>query len=235
MTILAIETTGHFASAAVVRGEEEPVQVTCDTDYSHLREIAPMVLELMKREGIEPRDLGAIAVSRGPGSFTGIRIGMATAKGLAQVWGKPIIEVPTLESFAFSGTAASGRYLMCPLFDARRSQVYAGAFRPSSQGFKVLVPGAPYALDEYLSLLQKAAGKKPVVFYGDGADKFAEELAAFPLPHTVASETERYQTAENCAVLAQLLFEKGELSDCYSAEPDYMRAAEPDRQRGKNV
>ncbi len=232
MLILAIDTTGPLASCALSDGLQTE-QIINDTEYSHLEEIVPMVKRLLAEQKVEPEELDAIAVSRGPGSFTGIRIGMATAKGLAQIWNKPIVCVPTLDSFAYG--REQGDVIIAPVFDARRSQVYAGAFRPSSQGFKVLVPGAPYALDEYLSLLQKAAGKKPVAFYGDGADKFEEELAAFPLPHSIAPEAERYQTAENCAVLAQLLFEKGELSDCYSAEPDYMRAAEPDRQRGKNV
>ncbi len=227
MTILAIETTGHFASAAVVRGEEEPVQVTCDTDYSHLREIAPMVLELMKREGIEPQDLGAIAVSRGPGSFTGIRIGMATAKGLAQVWGKPIIEVPTLESFAFSGTAASGRYLMCPLFDARRSQVYAGAYRMTADGCECAVADSACGIDGFLESAAAALGDgETAVFCGDGADAFADRLAEFSKPFIFAEKSDRYQQAAWTAKLARTLAAS---ADAFTAKPEYLRLAEAER------
>lgn len=232
MLILAIDTTGPLASCALSDGLHIE-QIINDTEYSHLEEIAPMVKRLLEKQKVEPAELDAIAVSRGPGSFTGIRIGMATAKGLAQIWNKPVICVPTLDSFAYG--REQGDVVIAPLFDARRSQVYAGAYRPAAQGFRPLVKGAPYALEDYLKLLEQAAGRTPVVFYGDGADKFADALAAFPLPHSVAPEAERYQTAENAAVLAQLLFERGELYDCYTAEPDYMRAAEPDRQRGKNV
>ena len=232
MLILAIDTTGPLASCALSDGLHIE-QIINDTEYSHLEEIAPMVKRLLEEQKVEPAELDAIAVSRGPGSFTGIRIGMATAKGLAQIWNKPVICVPTLDSFAYG--REQGDVVIAPLFDARRSQVYAGAFTPAAQGFKTLVKGAPYALEDFLKLLEKAAGRKPVVFFGDGADKFSEAIAAFPLPHSIAPETERYQTAENAAVLAQLMFERGELCDCYSAEPDYMRAAEPDRQRGKNV
>ena len=97
--ILAIETTGPLASVAL-SGFPELVN---QTHYSHLEEIAPMVKEILAASGVDPAELDAIAVSRGPGSFTGIRIGMATAKGFAQVWDKPVICVPTLASFAFSG------------------------------------------------------------------------------------------------------------------------------------
>ena len=100
MLILAIDTTGPLASCALSDGLQIE-QIINDTEYSHLEEIVPMVKRLLAEQKVQPEELDAIAVSRGPGSFTGIRIGMATAKGLAQIWDKPIVCVPTLDSFAY--------------------------------------------------------------------------------------------------------------------------------------
>ncbi len=198
-----------------------------------------MVLELLEREGISPAELDAIAVSRGPGSFTGIRIGMATAKGLAQIWNKPVIEVPTLESFAFSDLAASGRYLMCPLFDARRDQVYAGAYRACRRDdahddpmtdfgrAESVIPGSACSLGDFLE--KAAAALQPeetAVFCGDGADAFAERLAEFKGPFIFAQGSERYQQAVFTARLAAVI---GPTADAFTAKPEYMRLAEAER------
>ena len=95
--ILAIETTGPLASVALsgLPGDTGVLEKVNQTRYSHLEEIAPMVKEILAGAHLEPEELDAIAVSRGPGSLTGIRIGMATAKAFAQVWDKPVISVPT--------------------------------------------------------------------------------------------------------------------------------------------
>ena len=226
MLILAIETTGPLASCALSDGIHTE-QIINHTEYSHLEEIVPMVKTLLKEQSVKPEELDAIAVSRGPGSFTGIRIGVATAKGLAQVWNKPIITVPTLESFAYG--KEQGDVVIAPLFDARRSQVYAGAYTTAVNKAKTLVPGAAYGIDEFLEKLAKAAKKKTVVFYGDGCEPYREALENYPGAHRFAEEECRFQLAENVVQLAQLMFEKGELTDCFGAEPEYMRLAEAER------
>ena len=160
MLILAIETTGPYASVALTDGTDYRM-LTNDSDYSHLQETVPMVKKLMEQENAKPEELSAVSVSRGPGSFTGVRIGMATAKGLAQVWDKPIVEVPTLESFAYADMPYTNSVLICPVFDARRSQVYAAAFRRTAGSedsccvpmdvkipeVRTIVPEGAYALD----------------------------------------------------------------------------------------
>ena len=258
MTILAIETTGPLASAAIYR-DGKTVYTSNDSVFSHLQECVPMITKLMADEGVSPDDLDAVAVSCGPGSFTGIRIGMATAKGLAQVWNKPIVEVPTLESFAYADMPYTHSTLICPLFDARRSQVYAAAYRRSAEWFgsccvpsangpelKTVVPEGAYALDEYLSLLEQAAWDGDTLFFlGDGSRKFAEQIRMFleapccgegvNVKVEFAADGHYLQRADSVAVLAAKLFKEGKVKDCYSAQPNYLRAAEPDRQKKKSA
>ncbi len=233
MKLLAIETTGPLCSVALGDGESFEMLVN-DTEYSHLEAVAPMCRELMDRCGLTSAELDAVAVSRGPGSFTGIRIGMATAKGLAQIWDRPVICVPTLESFAYgSGLAADGSKIICPLFDARRSQVYAAAWLPAAGGrARALVPGAARDIGEFLELLTRAAESgAEAVFYGDGCAPYADALAAWDVPHSFAPEEETHQLASRVIRLAALQYEAGERWNCYTAEPEYMRLAEPERKR----
>ena len=256
MIILAIETTGPLASAALY--DDGIVSfVQNGSNFSHLQECVPLVKTLLAEEEVSPESIDAIAVSCGPGSFTGIRIGMATAKGLAQVWNKPVIEVSTLESFAWADLPFTRTTLICPVFDARRSQVYAAAFRrdpgagasccvPQKEisEVKTVVPEGAYALDEYLELLKEAAWDgDTLLFFGDGSVRFEDEIrAALEAPccgegPAVAVEfvSEEYylQRADNVAVLGAKLFAEGKTKDCFTAQPNYLRAAEPDRKKEK--
>jgi len=207
MKILAIETTGHFAGVALM-GQT----IKNDTDYSHLQEIVPMCMEILEKAGIKGSDLDAIAVSRGPGSFTGIRIGMASAKGLAQIWGKPIICVPTLDSFAYRDDVKEDEIIV-PVFDARRSQVYAGVF----QGKKALIPGGAYDIEKFKDILSGITNNESKLrCFGDGTN-------------LIGKEAEGAQEASQVLALAEEMFKENKLDTCYSAEPEYMRLAEAER------
>ena len=249
MLILAVDTTGPLCSCALFDGERARLMIN-KTDYSHLEEIAPMVKRLLDEEGVTPSELSAVAVSRGPGSFTGVRIGLATAKALAQIWDKPVIEVPTLESFAWAKCLRSGD-IACPMFDARRDQTYAAAYRIDGNGaYTELVREEAAGADEFLAQLKDAlegsareaegsaqdgtqvsgsARPERLVFFGDGTAKFHDRItAAFP-DAVFAPEEERFQTAENAARLAAVLFAKGDLKDSYTAEPENLREAEAEK------
>ena len=236
--ILAIETTGPLASVAVsgLASREGFLERVNQTHYSHLEEIAPMVKDILAGAQLEPDDLDAIAVSRGPGSFTGIRIGMATAKAFAQVWNKPIVSVPTLASFAFSdpadgafeGFPGGAKPLVCPLFDARRSQVYAGVYLPGSKD--VLLEDGAYDVPDYLEKLRALCVEGRVcVFYGDGSDAYRETLETSGLPHVFAPQEHKFQRAYAVLHLAEQLYAEGQLTDCYHAQPEYLRLAEAER------
>ena len=236
MYILAIETTGPLASAALADGEKLIGKVN-DTQYSHLEQIVPMVRFLLAENGVQPSEIEAIAVSEGPGSFTGLRIGMATVKGLAQIWDKPVVSVPTLAAFAFGQYAwldGEKKVLICPVFDARRSQVYAAAYPYGSDD--AVIAGGAYALEDYLSQLKQASvNYDEVVFFGDGSVAYKDALDASPFAHSFAPEADRFQLAVNVARLGQKLFAAGKVCSCYDCEPNYMREAEAERKlREKN-
>ena len=224
MLILAIETTGPFASVALTDGEKM-TEIMNKTNYSHLQEIAPMVMEILAREKVDPKDLDALAVSMGPGSFTGLRIGMVSAKGFAQIWNKPLITVPTLAEFAYADDPMAKGCLVCPIFDARRSQVYGGIYKDG----EALIPDGAYSINEYLEKLNAVQGKQTAIFYGDGVDAYLSDLQNYSRPVLFADEEFRTQRASCTARLAVKMFKEGKIQDAFTAEPEYLRAAEAER------
>lgn len=230
MMILAIETTGPLASVALIDQESNMIQTINRTNYSHLEELVPMIKSILAEQGVDESHLEAIAVSRGPGSFTGVRIGMATAKAIAYVWNKPIVEVPTLKSFALTSKNSAGQ-VACPIFDARRGQVYAGAFKLGDQGCvdSIIEEGA-FELEGFLSLLkQRTKEQDKIVFYGDGIAAYQDILNGWDGFFEFAPEDVRFQTADRIALLGQRLYRMGMSVDAFSAKPEYLRQSEAER------
>lgn len=158
MILLSIETTGAKASAALIDEQGTLTVQRSEETMNHLQHLIPMIDQLLSKCGKIIDDVSVIAVSEGPGSFTGIRIGMATAKALAQVLNVPVVSVPTLEAFAYSLPDYHG--MVCPIFDAKRSQVYAGAYLLDEEGTcRRLMEDGAYDLEEYERLLKDAAKK----------------------------------------------------------------------------
>lgn len=221
MYILALETTGPHASVAVINEEGKVAELSSDAVLNHLQHLMPMTQQLLDENGLKLGDMTAIAASQGPGSFTGIRIGVSSARALAQVMGLPTIAVPTLKAFAYNMPDFNG--LICPVFDARRSQVYAGAYKWENGSIVEVVEGAPYAIDEFLE--KTAAAGLPRMFFGDGikaySDRFSEE--------EIAPEPIRLQMASSVVKLAKDMLEAGESLHYEDLKPNYMRKAEAER------
>ena len=137
MYILALETTGKYGTAAVIRDDGCVFAASSDTEMNHLRDIISISDEAIKLSGIEKNDLTHVAASRGPGSFTGIRIGVTTARTLSQILGIPCIGVSSLEAMAYrvlDASARAGCKYVVPLINARRHQVYAGIWEVTRTG-----------------------------------------------------------------------------------------------------
>ena len=234
MHILAIETTGPHCSVALIDESGTIREAASKGTMNHLQFLMPLIRQLLDECQLQIGDINVIAVSAGPGSFTGIRIGVSSARALAQVAGCKITPVETLKAFAYHAPDDDG--LICPIFDARRNQVYGGAYAWADGEIVEAVPGGPYMLDEYLALLEEAierSGKDKVTFFGDGLKPYGQKVedwgAGQPVVLRLAPEEHRYQEAGSVARLGQAEILKGNILPFEKVFPNYMRMAEAQR------
>ena len=236
MYLLGIETTGAFASVSLLDTEGGTIDVIHGNDrFSHLQNLTPQIETVLKRGDLTVRDLDGIAVSRGPGSFTGIRIGVSTARALSQIKGMPCVPVSSLEALAMraqlAGEAAAGK-LICPILDARRSQVYGGGYlleQVTGAGVKLneVVKAGPYTIDEFMDLIRDYG---EVFMMGDGVDTCGEKIQQIRTEGLAfAPEEIRYQRAEEVASAGAAKLAAGGGVTYDKLEPEYMRMAEAER------
>lgn len=244
MYLLAMETTGAFASAALLEDQNVIGEIHGNDRFSHLQNLMPQVQQLLSDHKLSINDVNAIAVSNGPGSFTGIRIGVSSARALVQVLDIPCVPVSSLEALAMraaewdgwktqkSGTekdeTSDEKLLICPILDARRSQVYGGGYYLDEAGYPMEeIPAGAYTIQEFLA---KAEGYDRILLLGDGVDTCGETIRQLRSNGVdFAPEEIRYQTAAKVALLgSKRLAEQGGLS-CNEVEPNYMRIAEAER------
>lgn len=237
MRMLAIETTGPYCSVALTGNAEpgSPGEITeqCGTQrMNHLQTLAPMIQQLLNEADRSVSALDYIAVSAGPGSFTGIRIGVSTGRALSQVTGIPLIAVPTLLAFGYGkGYGALENTTICPLFDARLQQVYAGAYR----GLETRIGGGPFLLEEFLQQLSDRH-EDHILFVGDGLIPYGKQVREWIRQTGTSAELEEVtQRAAYVARTAMAMLEQPErFGDCLDLsygelEPMYMRIPEAER------
>lgn len=189
--------------------------------YSHLQNLTPQIRQVLCDAGVSIDDLSAIAVANGPGSFTGIRIGVSTTRALSQVKGIPCIPVSSLEALAMRADA--GNAVICPILDARRSQVYGAGYRNGEE----VIKAGPYTIDEFM---EAAAGYDALYMMGDGVDTCGEKIREIRAGGVdFAPEAIRYQRAEEVAVIGAGKLAAGGTVTFDKLEPEYMRMAEAER------
>ena len=228
MKILAIESSGLVASVAVIENNILLGEYTMNHKKTHSQTLLPMLDELAKMIELDLNTLDAIAVSMGPGSFTGLRIGSATAKGLGLALDKPIIPVPTVDALAFNlwGTDK----LVCPLMDARRQQAYTGLYTFKDGQFETIIPQCAVDISEIVEKINET--QKSVIFLGDGVPVFAEYLSEhLTVPYTFAPANCNRQSSASVAVLAKKLYEAGMIETASEHKPDYLRLSQAERER----
>ena len=223
MLILAFESSARAASAALVKDGKLLSQYSQCSGLTHSRTLLPMGEDMLKNAELTYRDVDLLAVAHGPGSFTGIRIGVSMVKGLAWALEKPCTGVSTLEAMAWHGLAAGG--LICPVMDARRSQVYNALFRIEDGRPVRLTEDRPIALEELASELKERGESAFLV--GDGAEMSAAFLTGRGLACRLAPENLRMQSAWGVA-MAALDKEPGTAE---SLLPVYLRLSQAERER----
>ena len=207
MGILAFETSAKAASVALLEGGNLLAESYQNAGLTHSRTILVMAEHLLQSCELTPQDVEAVAVAMGPGSFTGVRIGMAAAKGFA--WGRelPLFGVSTLEAMAWGLGELEG--LICPVMDARRSQVYNALFRASGGTLTRLREDRAISMTDLEADLQSLA--EPVTL--------------------VAPEHRRQQRASGVALAAWAAMQRDEISDANSLQPNYLRLSQAERER----
>lgn len=231
--ILALDSSGLVASAALLEGDQILAEYTVNYKKTHSQTLLPMLDEISRMLELDLSTVDAVAVAAGPGSFTGLRIGSATAKGLGLALGIPLVEVPTLDAMAMNLPYAKG--LICPIMDARRQEVYSGIYR--FEGDKLVTVREQQALPvlalaRELAALDPALTAEGIIFLGDGVPPYRtlidENLA---LPHAYAPANANRQRAASVAVLGQRLFEAGQCVPAGDHAPTYLRKSQAERER----
>ena len=237
MKILAIEASGLVAGCAYLEDDLLAAEFTLQNRKTHSQSLMPMLEQLKKITDLKLEELDALSLTAGPGSFTGLRIGAATVKGLGLALNKPIIPVPTLDSLAMNLYGADA--LLCPMMDARRNQVYTGLYTNREQ-LRILKAQCAVPVEEILQQAAEEAGRNglPVIFLGDGvpvhAQKILESMEAAGIRCSFAPAHLSRQRAASTAVRALELYREKGQSALVSADdfrPEYIRLSQAERER----
>lgn len=236
MKILAMDSSGLVATAAIIEDDILRAEYTMNYKKTHSQTLLPMIDEIVKMTETDLNEIDAIAVAGGPGSFTGLRIGAATAKGLGLALEKPIVSVPTVVGLAYNYQTSS--QFICPIMDARRNQVYTGIY--SFEGMRLVTYKEQCALsiEELLEeLKQKAAAQertKTIIFLGDGVPVHRDWLDEhLELPHMFAPPHLNGQRAGALGVCALEMAREGKLEAPEEHHPDYLRLSQAERERAE--
>ena len=227
MLILAFETSAKAASVALMDEDRLLGESYQNTGMTHSQTLLVMAEDLLKQCGRTAQDVTAVAVAEGPGSFTGVRIGVAAAKGFS--WGKqiPCYGVATLEAMAESLGAYEG--YVCPVMDARRSQVYNALFRAEGGKLERIAEDRAIALSDLAEELKTLDG--PIFLVGDGSALCHRTLSGQIPALVLPAEHKLHQRAVGVAVLAKRRAEEGEAPSGGALTPNYLRLSQAEREK----
>lgn len=242
MRVLAIDSSGLTATVAVVDDTQTIAEYTINYKKTHSQTLLPMIDEMVRMAEVALEDIDAIAVAGGPGSFTGLRIGSATAKGLGLALDKPLIHVPTLDGLAYNVYGCED--IICPIMDARRNQVYTGIYTFSKHAgmkagakkfepvFQVLKMQTAVSVEELIRRLNNY--NRPVVFLGDGVPVYACALEeGLKVPYSFAPSYMNRQRAAVIGALGIRYYKVGKYETAAEHQPDYLRLSQAERERAE--
>ena len=240
MKILGIESAALTASVAVVSDGILTAEYTVTDKKTHSQTLLPMLDEVKRILELNPAEIDAIAISAGPGSFTGLRIGAATAKGLGLALGKPLVAVSTLEALAFN--LADSELLLCPVMDARRNQLYNGLYRRTRTEKSEFNAGgcltevvAPRAVAAEALIEELNARGETVIFLGDGVPVLSGLAASLTVPYSVAAPNNSRARAASVAALGEIYAAAGKTVPAEDFAPEYLRKSQAEREREEAI
>ncbi|MCR5667208.1 MAG: tRNA (adenosine(37)-N6)-threonylcarbamoyltransferase complex dimerization subunit type 1 TsaB [Eubacterium sp.] len=228
MKVLGIDSSGLVASVALVEDDNLLAEYTVNYKKTHSQTLLPMLEEIQKMTELDMESIDAIAVAAGPGSFTGLRIGSATAKGLGLALEKPLVAVPTVGALAYN--LVGHRDYICPLMDARRNQAYTGLYCFDGNEMTELQQPVAAGIDKVVEDINRRG--EVVCFLGDGVTAFHEYLEEnLRVPYTFAPAHMNKQRAGSVAALGLVMAKAGKTVSSDEFAPEYLRLSQAERER----
>lgn len=232
MKVLAIDSSGLVATVAVVEDNELIAEYTTNYKKTHSQTLLPMLEHVKEMIDLDLNTIDYLAVAAGPGSFTGLRIGSATVKGLGLALNKPVVEVPTLEGLAYN--LCGTNHLVCPLMDARRNQVYTGIYEfeavDCTWEMRTIKEQCAVDIAEIIEACNRQ--ERPVIFLGDGVPVYEAKIAELcQVPYTFAPAGMNRQRAAAVASLAVKYAKEGKVVSAAEHAPEYLRKSQAERER----
>lgn len=221
MKILAIDSSTAKATVALYDSGRIAGKIEISDSKTHSETLVPMIQQVLQETGVAPSAVDYYAASIGPGSFTGLRIGVVTIKSIAMAVEKPCVAVPTLDALAYNVREFEG--LICALIDARNDQVFTAVY----EGDTLLTDYMAKSVSELAEDLRRLACGKPVILVGDGAEKhvsyLTEQLKSVGASCELAPMEKRLADSASVAFVAARLVEQGVVADCDALAPEYLR------------
>lgn len=228
MKILGLDSSGLVASVAVIEDETMLAEYTVNYKKTHSQTLLPMLDEIANMTELDLETIDAIAIAGGPGSFTGLRIGAATAKGLGFALQKPLVQVPTVDGLAYNLYGC--RDMVCPLMDARRNQTYTGLYTFTETGMETLKAQCAVGIDEIIGNINEL--ERSVVFLGDGVPVFRSYIEEnCNVKFSFAPAHMNKQRAAVIAALGMVYYKEGRIQTAEEHRPDYLRMSQAERER----
>ncbi|WP_129600285.1 tRNA (adenosine(37)-N6)-threonylcarbamoyltransferase complex dimerization subunit type 1 TsaB [Anaerophilus nitritogenes] len=224
MKILSFDTSSMVATIALIEDEKLIGEYIINHKRTHSQKLMPMIDELLKSCEVKIEEIDKIAVAKGPGSFTGIRIGIATAKGLAHALDIPVVGISTLDGLAFNLYNSNG--LICPILDARRSQVYTAIYKWDNLNLNRIEEPIAVSIQKLCEILLKRP--EPVIFLGDGVQSNKEYLLEVLKERAIFAPNSHNIT--KASSIGQLAMKSSEDENFYELVPTYLRKSEAERQ-----
>lgn len=234
MKIIAMDSSGMTASMAIVEDNITVAEYSVNYKKTHSQTLLPMLDEISRMTELDLSTVDAIAIAKGPGSFTGLRIGSASAKGLGLALDIPIVEVYTTDGLAYNMYGTNR--VVCPLMDARREQVYTGLYEFTGNGdeYRMVTIMEPSALpvEDVISKINEMG--RPVVFLGDGVPVYEEKLKDLTqVDYIFAPSHMNRQSAASVGALGMIKYREGQTVTADEHVPEYLRLSQAERERNE--
>lgn len=225
MKLLAVDSSTAKATVALYADGKIAEKIEITDSKTHSETLVPMIQQVLEKAGVKPGDVDYYAASIGPGSFTGLRIGVVTIKSIAMAVNKPCIAVPTLDALAYNGLGFDG--IICSLIDARNDQVFAAIYESGVEMPKRLSEYMAKSINELADDLKLLASGRRVLLVGDGAEKhvsyLTEQLQDVASCCELAPLEKRLADSASVAFVAAFMAQKGQVTESDVLAPEYLR------------